>query len=182
MNVHTQKLCECGCGATTRKSRNGAPNRYLRGHNRRGTSNPAGYINQGHRYVRVNGVTRALHRVIAEQSLGRPLQPDEIVHHVDGDPLNNEPSNLAIVSRQEHFLLHMIKETAKPWSEYEIAWAMGLYLSCLSIDEVARVIGRSYYATRRLLHRMQVLRTGAETRALKESARSAHAAVESFAA
>jgi len=166
MSTSTGRLCECGCGATTRKSRNGSPNRYLHGHNRRGTSNPDGYISQGHRYIRLGGVTRALHRVVAEQSLGRPLQPDEIVHHIDGDPLNNNPSNLAVVSRQEHFLLHMIKETAEPWSEGEVARAVDLYLSGLSIDAVSQAIGRSYYATRRLLNKRQVLRTGAATRAL----------------
>lgn len=182
MSTSTERLCECGCGATTRKSRNGTPNRYLQGHNRRGTSNPNGYINQGHRYIRVDGVTRALHRVVAEQALGRPLRPEEIVHHIDGDPLNNESSNLAVVSRQEHFLLHMIKETAKPWSEDEIARAADLYRSGMSIDSVAQMVGRSYYATRRLLNRMQVLRTGAATRALKASAQSELAGVESLAA
>jgi hypothetical protein len=175
MSTSTGRLCECGCGATTQESRNGTPNRYLHGHNRRGTSNPDGFINQGHRYVRVNGVTRALHRVVAERTLGRPLQPDEIVHHIDGDPLNNAPSNLTVVSRQQHFLLHMIKETAKPWSEDEVARAVELYLSGMSIDAAAQMIGRSYYATRRLLNKKEVLRTGAATRALRAAPQDASA-------
>lgn len=34
------------------------------------------------------------HRVVAEQKLGRPLRPGEVVHHLDGNPRNNDPQNL----------------------------------------------------------------------------------------
>jgi len=182
MKIHTERLCECGCGATTNLSRNGTPRRYVRGHNRRGTSNPDGWINQGHVYIRVSGKARALHRVVAEQSLGRPLHADEVVHHVDGQPLNNDPDNLAVVTRREHFFIHMIKETAKPWSEDEVTHAISLYGSGMSIDEVARAIRRSYYATRRLLKRVLVLRTGANTRNLKASVEGARPLLDSLAA
>jgi hypothetical protein len=39
-----------------------------------------------------------LHRVVAEQKLGRPLKKGEIVHHLDGDPTNNHPDNLEVCS------------------------------------------------------------------------------------
>jgi len=56
------------------------------------------YIKQGQRH---------LHRVVAEQYLGRPLLPDEVVHHLDLNKHNNDPSNLAVLPNQEfHARVH----------------------------------------------------------------------------
>lgn len=46
------------------------------------------------------------HRVVAEQMLGRPLQRGEIVHHIDGNKHNNDPSNLRVMSQADHLRLH----------------------------------------------------------------------------
>lgn len=48
------------------------------------------------------------HRIVAEQKLGRPLAPGEVVHHIDGDIRNNEPENLMVFSSQaEHLAWHI---------------------------------------------------------------------------
>jgi HNH endonuclease len=48
------------------------------------------------------------HRIVAEEAIGRPLQPGEVVHHIDGNKKNNDPSNLAVLpSQKEHARLHM---------------------------------------------------------------------------
>lgn len=50
---------------------------------------------------------RHTHRVVAEQMLGRPLRKGEIVHHIDGNKRNNDPSNLMVCgSQSEHCRLH----------------------------------------------------------------------------
>lgn len=57
-------------------------------------------------YMRING-NRHVHRIAAEQMLGRPLRGNEVVHHIDGDKTNNHPSNLMVfASHAEHAAHH----------------------------------------------------------------------------
>jgi hypothetical protein len=46
------------------------------------------------------------HRLIAEKSIGRTLDRTEVVHHKDGDRLNNHADNLEVMSQSEHMRLH----------------------------------------------------------------------------
>lgn len=46
------------------------------------------------------------HRVIMEKILNRYLNFDEIVHHLNGNKLDNRIENLVIMSRAEHTKLH----------------------------------------------------------------------------
>jgi hypothetical protein len=46
------------------------------------------------------------HRVLVENSIGRLLTNDEIVHHIDEDKTNNDLDNLQILSRKDHAKLH----------------------------------------------------------------------------
>ena len=46
------------------------------------------------------------HRKILEKKLGRKLRSDEECHHRDGNPNNNEESNLEALTKQEHNILH----------------------------------------------------------------------------
>lgn len=43
---------------------------------------------------------RHTHRIVAEQILGRPLKPGEVVHHIDGNKRNNNPENLMVFASQ----------------------------------------------------------------------------------
>lgn len=65
------------------------------------STNSANYLRVGRKYV---------HRLVAEQKLGRPLLPGETVHHIDGDKLNNDPSNIAVLTSHSE---HMKRETAE---------------------------------------------------------------------
>jgi hypothetical protein len=46
------------------------------------------------------------HRLVAEEMLGRWLESSEVVHHIDGDKTNNDPSNLEVMTRGAHFRAH----------------------------------------------------------------------------
>src|SRR5437879_13683 len=106
--------CQCGCGEAV-NIRNGKASSYRRGHNRRLVGSK-GWIEGGYRHLCVNGVGIAEHRHIVEQREGRKLASNEVVHHVDGDPLNNDPANLVVLSRAEHHRLHATGSTRKRWS------------------------------------------------------------------
>lgn len=55
------------------------------------------------------------HRLIMEDSLGRYLTKDEIVHHIDEDTLNNKLNNLRLLSGTEHRRLHLKDNVHKRW-------------------------------------------------------------------
>lgn len=57
-------------------------------------------------YTKVYG--RHEHRIVAEQMLGRPLKPGEVVHHIDENKRNNSPENLMVfASQKEHAAYHV---------------------------------------------------------------------------
>lgn len=76
---------------------------------------------EGKAYRKLNG--RHEHRVVAEQMLGRPLAAKEIVHHKDGNILNNAPDNLAVMTQGEHMREHGIGIPGKPltWEPWKYA-------------------------------------------------------------
>lgn len=63
----------------------------------------------GGRYLKmkVDRKTVMVHRFVMEQKIGRPLQPGEYVHHINGDRKDNRPENLELVSPKEHSGIHI---------------------------------------------------------------------------
>jgi endogenous inhibitor of DNA gyrase (YacG/DUF329 family) len=48
-----------------------------------------------------------IHRIVAQEMAGRPLREGEVVHHIDGNPHNSEPSNLFLFKSQaDHVAYH----------------------------------------------------------------------------
>jgi HNH endonuclease len=55
----------------------------------------------------VNGRWIHEHISVAENKIGRMLKPGEVVHHIDGNTLNNHPDNLQVLpSHSAHATLH----------------------------------------------------------------------------
>jgi len=60
-----------------------------------------------------NGGWEYEHRVVAAQMLARPLDAEEVVHHLDGNKQNNDPANLHVFeSNSAHRRHHMRKAVA----------------------------------------------------------------------
>ena len=122
-------LCKCGCGLPTliairtrtgRGQVKGHPLRFINGHNSRlidaeeqsrrasfRDKNALRYTGSRENYVKLQG--RHMHRVVAEEMLGRKLLLGEIVHHKDGDKWNNSPDNLEVMTQAEHARIHCME-------------------------------------------------------------------------
>ena len=65
------------------------------------------HLNSGEGKTYVKNYGRHEHRVVAEQILGRPLMPGEVVHHIDGNKRNNSMKNIRVYNSQsEHAKFH----------------------------------------------------------------------------
>ena len=74
---------------------------------RKSRANGEGSVStQGYRLITVDGRQMLEHRYVMALHLGRRLRRAEIVHHIDGNKLNNVLTNLQLVDRRTHMRLH----------------------------------------------------------------------------
>lgn len=56
--------------------------------------------------IKIGGRTVSLHRYVMECHLGHPIPEDHVVHHKDGDRLNNDICNLELMTYEAHARHH----------------------------------------------------------------------------
>ena len=65
-------------------------------------------IMNGYRFIlRGKNVYKQEHRIVMERYLKRRLKRSEVIHHKNGDKLDNRIKNLVVVSRAEHQRIHL---------------------------------------------------------------------------
>lgn len=92
------------------RGRGGRPRRPVGPPSCRGGSaavSPHGYVLEYcPDHPRRNGQTMLQHRLVMECTLGRLLEPHEVVHHLNGDRTDNRASNLQVLDARSHGLEH----------------------------------------------------------------------------
>lgn len=57
---------------------------------------------KGYRWLKIDGRKAREHVFVIEKHLGRRLRTNEVVHHIDGNKLNNTLENLQLLTKDRH--------------------------------------------------------------------------------
>ena len=91
--------------------------------------------------IKVNGIKHDEHRYVMERHLGQKLSFDEVVHHKDENPRNNDISNLEVLTRQQHIRIHQRGQslTTKHKDKLSVSGRKFRTAAKLSIGQVKQV-------------------------------------------
>jgi len=66
--------------------------------------------NTGYLQTKKEGKINGIHRFVMEEFIGRKLNSNEIVHHINGNKTDNRIENLKMMDRCEHTKFHSKKD------------------------------------------------------------------------
>ena len=96
------------------------------------------------------------HRLVMEKTLGRYLTKSEKVHHINGDPSDNRPENLVVLSHRVHLRQHMCKAGENQTLLENKEWLSDQHTHGFNTNEIAATIGCGAQAVRHALHRFGI--------------------------
>lgn len=102
-----------------------------------------GYVMWGQSYV---------HRIVAQAWLGRPLRDGEVVHHKNGDKLDNRPENLEVFPSNAE---HMRSEHVNGWCRDELDRLVQMRLAGFTLAQMAEEFGRSSNGIRKQIRKLK---------------------------
>jgi len=98
-----------------------------------------GYVDKaGYKRLSVNGEFIFEHRFVVEKFLRRKLRASEVVHHLNGDKLDNRIDNLQVMSNSDHCKEH-----------HPITWDVALAASLLKKGVNANKLAKRFGVSRR---------------------------------
>lgn len=97
--------------------------------------------------IKRNGKLTYEHKEVMENYLGRSIEKDEVVHHIDGNPFNNNIDNLELLTRGVHTTCHFIgiKNPSSKLTESDVLKIRELYKNGYGCRKIANIfnIGKS---------------------------------------
>jgi hypothetical protein len=106
-SIKAKKLCKYHYGRMNTFGKN-AMNHPEAAHGKARSKRGSGWIYKGYKMVQINYETYPEHRLIMEKHIGRKLLPfpQEVVHHINGNKLDNRIENLEIIGSQSDHMKH----------------------------------------------------------------------------
>ena len=98
-----------------------------------------------YRKIHVNGRSVFEHRYVMEQYLGRPLEPDELVHHCNENTLDNRIENLELMTKGEHVRVH---RAGKPFPKAQGERRPNAKLTARKVKMIRRLLANGIYGSR----------------------------------